>query len=51
MTQGGFSKLERSTDPKLSTRHKLAEALGGALKIEIEINGEAFDITGDRSRF
>ena len=35
MSQAGVSKLERSTDPKLSTLMKLAAALGASLHIEI----------------
>lgn len=46
MTQGGISKLERSADPKLSTLRKLTEALGGTLRIEVEVEGKTFEISG-----
>lgn len=39
MTQGGISKLERSADPKLSTLRNLTEALGGTLRIEVDVEG------------
>ena len=35
MSQAGVSKIERSTDPKLSTLMKLTAALGASLHIEI----------------
>lgn len=37
MSQAGVSKLERSTDPKLSTLMKLAAALGASLHVEIAV--------------
>ena len=46
MTQGGISKLERSADPKLSTLRKLTEALGGSLRIEVEVDGKTFQLSG-----
>ena len=46
MTQGGISKLERSADPKLSTLRKLTEALGGTLRIEVEVEGPTFHLSG-----
>ena len=46
MTQGGISKLERSADPKLSTLRKLTEALGGTLRIEVEVEGRTFHLSG-----
>lgn len=45
MTQGGISKLERSADPKLSTLRKLTEALGGTLRIEVEVEGKTFQLS------
>ena len=44
MTQGGLSKLERSADPKLSTLRKLTEALGGKLRIEVEVDRRIFHL-------
>lgn len=44
MTQGGLSRLERSADPKLSTLRKLTEALGGTLRIEVEVGGQVFQL-------
>jgi len=46
MTQGGISKLERSADPKLSTLRKLTQALGGTLRIEVEVEGRTFQLSG-----
>lgn len=46
MTQGGISRLERSADPKLSTLRKLTEALGGTLRIEVEVEGRTFQLSG-----
>ena len=40
MTQAGISKLEHSSDPKLSTLRKLIEGLGGTLTIHAEIDGK-----------
>ncbi|MCY3850549.1 MAG: helix-turn-helix transcriptional regulator [Acidimicrobiaceae bacterium] len=45
MTQGGISKLERSADPKLSTLRKLTEALGGTLRIEVEVEGRTYHLS------
>ena len=44
MTQGGLSRLERSADPKLSTLRKLTEALGGTLRIEVEVGDQIFQL-------
>ena len=46
MTQGGISKLERSADPKLSTLRKLTEALGGTLRIEVDVEGRTYQLSG-----
>ena len=45
MTQGGLSRLERSADPKLSTLRKLTAALGGTLRIEVEVGDRVFHLT------
>lgn len=44
ITQGGVSALERSADPKLSTLRKLVEALGGTLRIEVEIDDRTIQL-------
>ena len=44
MTQGGLSRLERSADPKLSTLRKLTEALGGTLRIQVEVGDQVFQL-------
>lgn len=49
MTQGGISKLERSADPKLSTLRKLTQALGGTLRIEVDVEGRTFHLSGTPS--
>lgn len=46
MTQGGISKLERSADPKLSTLRKLTEALGGTLRVEVDVDGRTYQLSG-----
>jgi hypothetical protein len=39
-----LSALERSADPKLSTLRKLVEALGGTLRIEVEIDDRTIQL-------
>ena len=47
MSQAGVSKLERSTDPKLSTMRKLTEALGGTLHIEVRVGDRSIELGAD----
>lgn len=44
ISQAGVSKLERSTDPKLSTMRKLTEALGGTLHIEVRVGDRSIEL-------
>ncbi len=45
ITQGGVSRLERSSDRKLSTLCKLTSALGGTLSIEISVGDRSVNFT------
>ena len=47
ISQAGVSKLERSTDPKLSTMRKLTEALGGTLHIEVRVGDHTIELATD----
>ena len=47
ISQAGVSKLERSTDPKLSTMRKLTEALGGTLHIEVRVGDRSIELGTD----
>ena len=47
ISQAGVSKLERSTDPKLSTMRKLTEALGGTLHIEVRVGDRFIELGTD----
>ena len=49
MSQAGVSKLERSTDPKLSTMRKLSEALGGTLHIQVRAGGRTIELGAQAS--
>ncbi len=44
ISQAGVSKLERSTDPKLSTMRKLTEALGGTLHVEVRVGDRSIEL-------
>lgn len=47
ISQAGVSKLERSTDPKLSTMRKLTEALGGSLRIQVCVGDRSIELGVD----
>ncbi len=47
ISQAGVSKLERSTDPKLSTMRKLTEALGGTLHIQVCVGDRSIELSTD----
>lgn len=49
ISQAGVSKLERSTDPKLSTMRKLTEALGGTLRIQVCVGDRSIELGTDAS--
>ncbi len=47
ISQAGVSKLERSTNPKLSTMRKLTEALGGTLHIQVRVGDRSIELGTD----
>lgn len=42
--QSAVSNLERRSDPKLSSLHRWASALGGTLRVTLELHGRSFDL-------
>ena len=46
--QSTVSNLERRTDPRLSSLRRWAQALGGTLRVTLELDGHAYDLDPTR---
>lgn len=47
--QSTVSNLEHRTDPQLSSLRRWAEALGGTLRVTLELDGQAYDLDPTRA--